>query len=94
MEKVLNFGYVRVDCGYNPLRDISPVAPDDSIDLHAAFESGFVPNESAVSESDFQNIDDPKSIIGRPANEFEAIHMVQSLKAAHDEASGSSEEVK
>lgn len=83
---------VREVCGYDPVRDISPVSPDDSLDLHEAFISGFVPNEAAISDSDYQNVDDPKSIIGRPANEFEAIHMVQTLKSYHDEAAGSSTE--
>lgn len=81
---------VREKCGYDSVRDISPVSPDDSLDLHEAFVSGFVPNEAAISDSDYQNVDDPKSIYGRPANEFEAIHMVQTLKSLHDEASSSS----
>lgn len=70
------------NCGYNPIRDIQAVSQDGFADLKAAFAEGFVPGEVAPSDTDYDGNEEPESIIGRPANTFEAIHMVESLKAA------------
>lgn len=70
------------NCGYNPDRDIQPVSQDGFIDLKAAFAEGFVPGEASPTDTEFDGNEEPESIIGRPANTFEAIHMVESLKAA------------
>lgn len=84
----LNF--VHVDCHYNPNRDISPVNPEGVINLKDAFVNGLIPADVAVGDSEYDNNDNPRSIIGRPANEFEAIHMRETLvNLATSESKGS-----
>lgn len=77
-------------CGYDPCKDISPVSPNDSIDLCDAFANGFVPENIVIGDSDFDGNDEPKSIIGRPANDFDAIHMAETAKVlAQSKSTGS-----
>lgn len=65
---------------YNPDRDRMAVAQSDVLDLKTAFVNGMLPDNVSAPDVDFDNNDEPEKIIGRPANEFEAIHMVKTVK--------------
>lgn len=69
-------------CGYDPRRDICAVVPTDVIDLKEAFVNGFIPDNVVVGDTEYDGNDEPASIIGRPSNDFEAIHLLQTLKDA------------
>lgn len=67
-------------CHYDPVRDISPVVASDIIDLSQALIDGIVPDNVIAPDAEFDGTEEPESIIGRPANEFEAIHMSETIK--------------
>lgn len=63
------------NCRFNPKRDLSPVSQTGFIDLKSAFASGAVPSVAPDAETDYNGIEDPHSILGRPSDVFEAIEM-------------------
>lgn len=75
-----NVHFHEENCVYDPVRDISPVVPNDFVDLQSAFDSGFVPENVVLGDADYDGNDEPQSILGRPANEFDAIHMGETVK--------------
>lgn len=81
------------NCSYDPVRDISPVEQFGFIDLKSALESSIVPSQLPESEADYNGIDEPAQILGKPHDIFEAIDTQKALEAAAAaEASGSSGE--
>lgn len=65
---------------YNPERDRVAVSQSDVLDLKSAFINGMLPENVSAPDVDYDNNEEPEKIIGRPANEFEAIHMVKTIK--------------
>ena len=82
-------------CVYDPVRDVSPVIPTDVIDVGEAFANGMIPPDVVAPDAEYDNSDEPSKIWKRPSNEFEAIHMLESINAykressANDKAEGS-----
>ena len=74
----------RILCHFDPARDISAVSQSDYIDVRDAFVNGLVPENVASSPLEYDGVEDPLKVFGRPANEFEAIHMAQSVKQASE----------
>lgn len=74
----------RILCHYNPDRDICAVSQSDYIDVRDAFVNGLVPENVSPTAQEYDGVEDPLKVFGRPANEFEAIHMAQSLKQASE----------
>lgn len=62
-------------CRFDPARDLCAVSQTGFIDLKSAFETGVVPSVTADSESDYNGIEDPRSILGKPSDVFEAMEM-------------------
>lgn len=91
MEKVTYIGFVPELCNYDPIKDINPVAPNDSIDLKSAFASGFIPENVVLGEGDYDNNDNPESIVGRPANAFDSVHLAQTMKSLSESKNDTSE---
>lgn len=58
-------------CNYDPIRDIQAVEPFGFVDLVKANETSMVDVPLDVQEERFNNIDDPRSIAGRPSDDFE-----------------------
>lgn len=56
-------------------KDVKPVDQFGFIDLRSAFEHGYVPGSADVEESDYNDIENPASIIGKPEDAFEAMRM-------------------
>lgn len=63
------------NCRFDPRRDIAPVSQTGFIDLKSAFASGVVPSVAPDADTDYNGIEDPQSILGRPSDVFEAIEM-------------------
>lgn len=81
---------------FNPLRDIQPVDQFGFVDLRTAFENGYVHGNTDVNENDYNDIEDPASIVGKPSDAFEAMRMQDALmdgvkSASADSAKKSSE---
>lgn len=79
--------FTKQDCHYNPDRDITPVDPEGVVNLKDAFVNGLIPDDVSVGDAEFDNNDNPRSIIGRPSNEFDAIHLKQTLQDIASKAS-------
>lgn len=72
---------MRCVCFFDPRRDIAAVDSTGFLDLQKAFVSGSVPAEVSITETAFNNIDDPSRIGLRPSDNFE---ILQAGKVAHD----------
>lgn len=79
--------FPKQDCHYNPERDINPVDPEGVVNLKDAFVNGLIPDDVSVGDAEYDNNDNPRSIIGRPSNEFEAIHLQKTLQDIASNAS-------
>ena len=60
---------------FNPLRDKSPVSTTGYIDLKSAMANSVIPSQLPDAEQDYNGIDDPASILGKPRDVFEAMDM-------------------
>lgn len=74
------------DCHYDPVRDLAPVDEFGFIDLKSALENSVVPSQMPESETDYNGIDDPQKILGKPHDIFEVIDTQKALEAAVAEA--------
>lgn len=61
------------DTLFDPVRDVAPVDQFGFIDLKVALVSGNVPSQVAESESDYNGIQNPEAILGKPHDIFEAM---------------------
>lgn len=69
------------DCRFNPSKDVSPVSQTGFIDLKNAFANNSIPSQVVGAESDYNGIDEPASILGRPSDVFEAMEMESHIKS-------------
>lgn len=70
------------ECKYDPVRDIAPVEQFGFIDLKTALAESIVPSQMPESDSDYNGIDDPGKILGKPHDVFEAIDTQRAIEAA------------
>lgn len=70
------------DCHYDPQRDLTPVDEFGFIDLKSALENSVVPSQMPESETDYNGIDEPQKILGKPHDIFEAMDTQKALEAA------------
>lgn len=72
------------DCPFDPVRDIAPVEQFGFIELKDALANSIVPSQMSESETDYNGIDEPDKILGKPRDIFEAM---DAQKAAEQLAS-------
>lgn len=78
---------VVTECLYNEERDLKPVEPFGFVDLKESFVNNCVPSNTPESESDYNGIQDPGSILGTPSDVFDALRMAQDIeKRASDKS--------
>ena len=70
------------DCRFNPARDVVSVSQTGFIDLKNAFANNSIPSQIVGADTDYNGIDDPASILGRPTDVFEAMEMESYVKIA------------
>lgn len=68
------------ECKYNPVKDISDVDQFGFIDLQECLANGEVPSTIADSEDQYNGIDDPNEILGKPSDVFDAYRMGDYIK--------------
>lgn len=68
-------------CRYSPARDLSPVSQTGFVDLKNAFANNSIPSQIVGAETDYNGIDDPACILGRPSDVFEAMEMESYVKS-------------
>lgn len=61
------------DCPYDPVRDIAPVEQFGFIELKDALATSIVPSQMPESETDYNGIEDPEKVLGKPSDIFEAM---------------------
>lgn len=64
-----------VDIPFNPKRDKTFVSQTGFIDLKSAMVNNAIPSEVAETEENYNGIEDPASILGKPTDVFEAMDM-------------------
>ena len=68
------------DLGYNPLKDVSQVDQFGFVDISYVLTTGNVPGDLSVKDDEYNGIDDPRSIVGKPSDVFDALSMSASLE--------------
>ena len=68
------------DCKYDEVKDISPVDQFGFIDLAECLLNGEVPASVADSEDQYNGIEDPGEILGKPSDVFDAYKMGDYIK--------------
>lgn len=80
------------NCVYNPMCDICAVEPFGYINLVEAVENGTVPSTINNVEAEYNGIEDPATIIGKPGDIFEMYRMSDYIKANGTVQSSAEEE--
>lgn len=62
-----------IDTPFDPVRDIAPVDQFGFIELKSALAESVVPSQMPESDTDYNGIDDPDKVIGKPRDIFEAM---------------------
>lgn len=68
-------------CPFDPVRDLHPVDQFGFIDLKTALDQSVVPSQMPESDSDYNGIEDPQQILGKPRDIFEAIDSQSAIEA-------------
>ena len=69
-------------CPFDSTRDLKAVEQFGFIDLKTALDSSIVPSQLPESDSDYNGMDDPSQVLGKPSDVFEAIDTQKALEAA------------
>lgn len=70
------------DVHYDPVRDLTPVDQFGFIDLKSALDSSIVPSQMPDSDIDYNGMEDPNQVLGKPHDIFEAIDTQKAYEAA------------
>lgn len=68
-------------CKYDENRDIKEVDQFGFIDLAECLANGVVPSTVADSEADYNGIEDPSEILGKPSDVFDCYKMSDYIKS-------------
>lgn len=66
---------------FNPAVDKKAVEPFGFIDLKQALATSTVPSQLPDADVDYNGVEDPKSILGRPRDVFDAMAMESSINS-------------
>lgn len=69
-------------CPFDPVRDLHPVDQFGFIDLKTSLAESVVPSQMPESDTDYNGIEDPQQILGKPRDIFEAIDTQNAVEAA------------
>ena len=75
-------------CPFDPVVDLKPVEQYGFIDLKTALDSSIVPSQMPESDTDYNGIEEPEQIAGKPQDVFEAIDAQKALEASSSAQSG------
>lgn len=67
--------------GYDPVKDISAVDPYGFVNLADAYERGSVPSIVNENVLNYNQIEDPASILGTPKDVFEGYRMMDAVRS-------------
>ena len=69
------------ECKFDPIKDSMAVEPFGFVNLIEAVENGCVPSFISNVEDNYNGIEDPSTIMGKPRDVFEAYRMNDYIKA-------------
>lgn len=72
---------MRCSCVYDPVRDIQAVSQTGAVDLAKANAMSSIPASLSAEQLSYNEIDDPRSIAGRPSDVFEAAQASKAITA-------------
>lgn len=64
---------IQYDLPFDPVRDIAPVDQFGFIELKSALSESVVPSQMPDSDTDYNGIDEPDKVLGKPHDIFEAM---------------------
>ena len=64
---------MRQKCVFNPVCDVQQVSPEGALDLAQAYSLGSIPSNLTSDVTDFNDIEDPASIAGKPDDVFSGL---------------------
>lgn len=64
---------------FDPIKDKTPVSGSGFVDLKSAMVNHTIPSNIAESDLQYNGIEDPASILGKPRDVFEALDMQKSI---------------
>lgn len=67
------------ECKYNPVVDLKPVDSFGFLDLASAYVNKTVPSDTVTQDSEYNGIDDPSKILGKPRDVFDALRMQEHI---------------
>lgn len=67
---------------YDPIKDIAPVDQFGFVDLRSAFVNASIPGDLSFSEESFNGVEEPRSLVGRSSDVFEAIRKAEYVKSS------------
>ena len=76
---------------FNKKRDLHNVPQYGFVDLHEAYSSGIVPSDIDLPEQQYNDIDNPGNIVGKPSDIFEAYRMHDAIRSFSDNSQSSPE---
>lgn len=79
---------IQYDLPFDPVRDLAPVDQFGFIELKNALAESVVPSQMPDSDADYNGIDEPDKVLGKPRDIFEAM---DAQKAAEQLASSESD---
>lgn len=68
-------------CIFDEIKDVADVDQFGFIDLVECLKNGQVPSTIADSEAQYNDIEDPSTIIGKPSDVFDAYRMTDYIKS-------------
>lgn len=68
------------ECVYNEVSDNTAVEQYGFVDLSSAIANGAIPSTISNTEDEYNDIEDPASILGKPHDVFEAYRMQDYVK--------------
>lgn len=68
-------------CKFNKMTDIAETSQSGFVDLSDLLSHGYVPPSLNVAPEEFNDIEDPKAVYGRPEDTFHAISLSKTLDA-------------
>lgn len=69
-------------CPFDQVRDLHPVDQFGFVDLKTALDQNVVPSQMPESDTDYNGIEEPQMILGKPRDIFEAIDSQKAIEAA------------
>lgn len=80
---VLELPSMKKKFSYNPKRDLHVVdIASAGVDLRTAYVNGVVPAGAAGSDMEFNDVDDPSTLMNHPSDQFEAMRQSDYVKGA------------